>query len=183
MPRPALSRLHRLAGALRLLSELPPDAREGLRALGHLVGAEHVAARRAPAIDPTAIVSPLASLRFVERVEIGPRATINPYACVWGGWSTARVSIGAGAMIGTGCALVAGNHVIDVPGPIRDLGFEEADVEVGEGAMVAANAVVIGCRVGREAVVGANAVVTSDVPDHAIAVGVPARIIGHRPAA
>jgi len=35
-----------------------------------------------------------------------------------------------------------------------------------------------GVTIGESAMVGAGAVVTRDVPDHAIAVGVPAKVIG-----
>jgi serine O-acetyltransferase len=53
---------------------------------------------------------------------------------------------------------------------------------IEEGATIYAGAKVLGdVRVGRNAVVGANAVVLKDVPDNALAVGVPARII-ERPA-
>jgi maltose O-acetyltransferase len=34
-----------------------------------------------------------------------------------------------------------------------------------------------GVRIGRGAVIGANSVVLADVPDHAVAVGSPARVL------
>ena len=47
---------------------------------------------------------------------------------------------------------------------------------VREGASIGANATVVcGHTVGRWALIGAGAVVTSDVPDHALMLGVPAR--------
>lgn len=50
--------------------------------------------------------------------------------------------------------------------------------ELCEGCTVFAGAVVIGnIRIGKNAVVGANSVVLKSVPDQAVAVGVPARII------
>jgi acetyltransferase-like isoleucine patch superfamily enzyme len=51
-------------------------------------------------------------------------------------------------------------------------------VEIGDGAWLGQNVVVgPGVRIGRGAVIGANAVVLDDVPDHAVAVGAPARIV------
>jgi acetyltransferase-like isoleucine patch superfamily enzyme len=53
-----------------------------------------------------------------------------------------------------------------------------APVLIDDGAWLGENVFVgPGVRIGRGAVVGANAVVLQDVPDHAIAVGVPARVI------
>lgn len=50
---------------------------------------------------------------------------------------------------------------------------------IREGASVGANATIVcGHTVGKYALVAAGAVVTKDVPDYALVVGVPARIVG-----
>lgn len=49
---------------------------------------------------------------------------------------------------------------------------------IGEGTVIFAGAVVIGgIKVGNNCIIGANAVVTKDVPDGAVCVGVPGKII------
>lgn len=51
---------------------------------------------------------------------------------------------------------------------------------IREGASIGANATIVcGHTVGRWALIGAGAVVTGDVPDHALMLGVPARIAGY----
>lgn len=50
---------------------------------------------------------------------------------------------------------------------------------VKEGATIGANATIVcGTTIGKWAFIGAGAVVTEDIPDHALVVGVPARILG-----
>jgi acetyltransferase-like isoleucine patch superfamily enzyme len=56
-----------------------------------------------------------------------------------------------------------------------------AGVAIGPGAWVGAGAKILdGVTVGHHAVIGAGAVVRADVPAHAVAVGVPARIVSSR---
>jgi len=49
------------------------------------------------------------------------------------------------------------------------------DASIGAGTTI-----IPGVTVGRNALIGAGSTVTKDIPDNAIAVGSPARIVGHR---
>lgn len=61
--------------------------------------------------------------------------------------------------------------------PKGHAGYKKTIVE--EGASIGANATIIcGHRIGRWALIGAGAVVTSNVPAHALMIGVPARRVG-----
>jgi UDP-2-acetamido-3-amino-2,3-dideoxy-glucuronate N-acetyltransferase len=53
------------------------------------------------------------------------------------------------------------------------------ETHIGEGAAIGSNATILGgVKLGKYCLVGAGAVVTKDVPDYAIVVGNPAKIVG-----
>jgi acetyltransferase-like isoleucine patch superfamily enzyme/acyl carrier protein len=63
--------------------------------------------------------------------------------------------------------------------PVMEQGIKDlAPVEIGDGAWLGQNAVVLpGARIGRGAVVSANSVVAGDVPDFTVVAGAPARVV------
>jgi serine O-acetyltransferase len=61
---------------------------------------------------------------------------------------------------------------------IKNRGKHKGAPEIGDNVYIGPGAKVIGgIKVGNFVAIGANAVVTSDVPDHAVVVGMPARVI------
>lgn len=109
------------------------------------------------------------------------------------------VSIGVGNMILHGVIIQAlarvGNHVIVNTGAQVDHDCVLGDfvhvapgavlcgsVSVGEGTLIGAGATVPpGRKIGSWAIIGAGAVVVEDVPDHAVVVGNPGRVIRYTP--
>jgi acetyltransferase-like isoleucine patch superfamily enzyme len=96
----------------------------------------------------------VADLRIGSQVQIAPQCTFSPYEHNFGDLSQPIWAQG-----------------LRSKGPI----IVEDDAWLGVGVHV-----LEGVTIGRGAVVGAGAVVTQDVPAYAIAVGVPARVVGYR---
>jgi acetyltransferase-like isoleucine patch superfamily enzyme len=83
---------------------------------------------------------------------------------------------------GPGAKVLGSAHTgepLDIP--IIATGLVIKPVVIGYGADIGVNAAILpGVRVGAHAIIGAGAVVTQDVPDYAIAAGVPARVLRSR---
>ena len=115
-----------------------------------------------------------------EKVEIGEGAVIMMGAVI-----NIGAVVGRGTMIDMGAVLggraIVGDHCHIGAGAVLAGVVEPASatpVVIEDGVMIGANAVVIeGVRVGRNAVVAAGAVVIEDVPENAVVVGSPARIV------
>ncbi len=87
------------------------------------------------------------------------------------------VTVGAGAQLGHGTVIVDFDHVFeDVEQPIRVQPLKSAPVSIGDGARIGLGASILrGVNVGARATVDPHAVVTRDVPAGAHVGGVPAK--------
>ena len=92
------------------------------------------------------------------------------------------IIIGKRVEIAANCGIYPFNHGIEAGALIREQPLvSKGDVVIGDDAWLGFGVVVLdGVRIGEGAVIGAGAVVTRDVPDNAIACGIPARVIGMR---
>jgi acetyltransferase-like isoleucine patch superfamily enzyme len=108
------------------------------------------------------------------RVDVGAGAVLGPRCTIV---AHAGVTIGAGARLDEGAVIVDFDHVFeDVERPIRAQPLAATAVTIGEGARIGLEASVLrGVSVGAQATVGPHAVVTRDVPPGANVGGVPAR--------
>lgn len=154
----------------------------------------------------TIMCFPPAALFGENGIQLGEDTLIGPYVSLSAGMlpgqeliSDSIVTIGDRCLIGRQCSIVGhfdiriGNDVYfgpnvyvtdqnhsvdDLELPIGRQSAGEKAVSIGDGSWLGANVVVLpGVTIGRHVAVGAGAIVTSDLPDHAVAVGNPARVI------
>ncbi len=112
-------------------------------------------------------------------IRLGDHANLGFHCEIFSGSS---VTVGDHALFAAQAYLVGGGHdfergdlaVIDQPRRSRGITLGR-NVWLGTGAKV-----LDGVRIGSDVVVGANAVVNADLPDGAIAAGVPARVLRTR---
>jgi len=111
---------------------------------------------------------------------IGNDVSIGPHCYIRAG--IGFIELGSHITIGSHTVVISGNpsyERLDIPMK-RQIGSTQGitigdDVWIGVGARITD-----GVKIGSGCVIGAGAVVIKDVPDYAIAAGVPARIIGRR---
>lgn len=113
-------------------------------------------------------------------IEIGDNTLINLYSDISG--RDFKVYIGNNVLIAPRVSIMASMHNYQQKSElIRSQGTSGGDVVIGDDVWIGTNAVVLpGVYIGSGAVVGANAVVNKDIPQYAIAVGIPAKVIGYR---
>jgi acetyltransferase-like isoleucine patch superfamily enzyme len=97
-------------------------------------------------------------------------------------FSASRVTIGKDALLAAYCYVIGGDHDFSDPAAsVLAQGRRSSGVAIGAGAWLGAGAKILdGVTIGDRAIVGAGAVVREPVPDGAIAVGIPARVVGQR---
>jgi len=99
--------------------------------------------------------------------------------------SAGGIFIGRDVGIGPGVKIITSVHAEEgIDKPIMAGPLETAPVTIGDGADIGVGAILLpGVTVGKGAQIGAGAVVNRDVPDYAVAAGVPARVLRMRPGA
>src|SRR3954467_14129477 len=97
-------------------------------------------------------------------------------------FSASRVAIGRDTLLAAYCYVIGGDHDFSDPAAaVLSQGRTSSGVTIGAGAWLGAGAQILdGVPIGDRAIVGAGAVVRDAVPEGAIAVGIPARVVGQR---
>jgi acetyltransferase-like isoleucine patch superfamily enzyme len=116
------------------------------------------------------------SLTLEDHTHIQPRCQFSAYK--------AEIHIGKGVEIAPHCAFYSYDHGVAPDRPINAQPLQTKGAIIVEDDVWLGVAVVVlsGVRIGKGAVIGAGSVVTRDIPDGAIAVGSPARVVAQRSA-
>lgn len=108
------------------------------------------------------------------RLRIGANCWIDGHVKLY---SVDDIRIGANAVVSEGAYICTASH--DITSPVFEL--KTAPIEIGDMAWVCSRAIVLpGVKIGEGAVVAAGAVVTKDVEPWTIVGGNPAKEIGRR---
>lgn len=115
------------------------------------------------------------------RILIGSRTWIGQYNNLRAGGGD--IEIGSDCLVSQFCSLVASNHAHAKGQPIRTQGNDTArtGIRIGDDVWLGAGSVLLpGVSIGNGAIIAANAVVTRSVPPDEIWGGIPACRIGAR---
>jgi maltose O-acetyltransferase len=125
--------------------------------------------------DPYCYIDPAARILYNgANVSIG-YGSIVAERCELHAWEP--IAIGSRVFVSAGAMLLTGSHDINS----ADFAGERAPITIGDLAWVALDALILpGVSVGEGAVVAARAVVPRDVPPYAVVAGNPARVVGER---
>lgn len=125
-------------------------------------------------------------IRGNENIYIGNNCQIGPHCLFW--TTRAKIIIEDFVLMGPHITIISGDHRIDIVGKhIIEVGdkdklpIHDADVIVKRGAWISSNVTILkGVKIGEGAVIAAGAVVTHDVEPYTVYGGVPAKKIKDR---
>ena len=115
---------------------------------------------------------------FSAKVTLGDDSGIGINAKIYG-----TCHIGRCVMMGTDVTIITRNHCFErTDVPMMEQGFyPEEPVYIGDDVWIGDRVLILpGVHIGTGCIVAAGAVVTKDVPDYAIAAGVPAKVMRMR---
>jgi len=129
-----------------------------------------------PHVSLTAGMAPGQEMVSDPVVSIGDRTLIGQGSYIVGHFS---IEIGDDIQTGPYVYITDQNHAYEDPDvPIGRQWPVESSVSIGSGSWLGTGVIVLpGARIGRNVAVGAGSVVVGEIPDHCVAVGVPARVV------
>lgn len=116
-------------------------------------------------------------ISFSSKISIGNSSSIGDYTHIHG-----ELQIGNNVMIAPHCAFIASDHNIDnLDIPMNCQGTTEGKIVIENNCWIGYGSVILNnVNIGEGSVVAAGAVVTKDVAPYAVVGGVPAKVIKYR---
>ncbi|MEZ4736141.1 MAG: acyltransferase [Caldilineaceae bacterium] len=145
---------------------------------------EQVAWRASIHAERDARIHATASIRNAQNVYVGKNSHINHSCCIWAG-ENSQIILGDNLLMGPGVCLFSGNHGMVKGQPMTFQERREASIIIGDDVWLGAHSVITaGTHIANGVIVAAGAVVTRSITqEDVIVAGIPAKIIGERPAA
>ncbi len=145
---------------------------------------EHVVWRAQIHAEKDVRIHATASIRCAQNVYVGKNSHINHLCCVWAD-ANSQIVLGDNVLMGPGVGIFSSNHSMIKGRPMTFQERKEASIVIGDDVWLGAHSVVTaGTHIANGVVVAAGAVVTRSIAQEGVIVGgIPAKIIGERPAA
>jgi lipopolysaccharide O-acetyltransferase len=111
-------------------------------------------------------------------LSIGERVGIRPYCMIS---AADHIEIEDDVIIAAYSSVIDSDHTYALGRPnVMHNPLATAPIRIGRGTWIAERVAVLrGADIGRCCIIGANSVVKGTIPDYSIAVGSPARVVGH----
>jgi acetyltransferase-like isoleucine patch superfamily enzyme len=112
-------------------------------------------------------------------VSIGERCSVHEYSYFGG---EGEIVIGDYVAIANNCTIISETHnFTDRTVPVKLQGLSPQPVIIGSDVWIGSKVTILGnVKIGKGAIIGAGSVVTRDIPEYAVAVGVPCEVIRYR---
>lgn len=179
IPRKRLDRKDK--DARFMLSMFDPRAWAHLWRMINYWNYSHVVPRRQIRHGQNLSMAPNVNLANAARIVIGADVIIGSGAMLWAGPASAHIAIGDKVLIGPNVLVTCARYGSDPSGAMTDQPMSEASICIGNDVWIGGGAIILpDVTLGDGAIIAAGAVVTHDVPPMAIAAGVPARVVGAR---
>lgn len=114
-------------------------------------------------------------------IRIGNDVDIGKDTVIYAKAPDGGVTIGDHTVIAASCYIIDSNHGTKSGILIQHQSMESQKIEIGQDVWIAAGCQIVkGASIGNGAVIGAGSVVNKHIPENAIAVGAPAKVVKYR---
>lgn len=123
-----------------------------------------------------AVIEPYCRLSGDPKIIVGDNFYMNAGCHILG-----EITFGNDVMIGPKTVIWGRDHGMELGTPMKEQPHDKQPIIIGDDVWIGASVTILkGISIGKGAVIGAGSVVTKNIPEYAIAVGNPARVVKYR---